>query len=269
MMPLIDENPVRRVPFVTITLIVICTVVFFLVQPTGKNLFDNLGLDRVQRNDLEFSLRWAAIPCEVKEGRPLSIGEARATFVDGNLTACGAEFRQGPAVKPDKNIYLAVLVSIFLHGSVAHLVGNMLFLWVFGNNIEDRRGAFGFACFYLSAGLVATAAQFLLSPNSTVPLIGASGAIAGVMGAYVVWFPNARIRSLIIIGPVFFRKVKAKWLLGIWFAQQFFFVSGDGAVAWMAHVGGFAFGVIIGLIWRRADHEDLPPLPEPLLQMGH
>ncbi|MGE0308241.1 MAG: rhomboid family intramembrane serine protease, partial [Acidimicrobiia bacterium] len=167
-------------------------------------------------------------------------------------------------VNPDKNVYLGVLVSIFLHGSVAHLVGNMLFLWVFGNNIEDRRGAFGFAAFYVAAGLIAGAAQYLLDPNSTIPVVGASGAIAGVMGAYLVWFPEARIKSLIILGPVFFRKVKAKWLLMLWFAQQFLLVGGDGAIAWMAHVGGFAFGVIVGLVWRHAEHAGIESLAPPV-----
>jgi membrane associated rhomboid family serine protease len=253
MIPLIDENPLHRVPWVTMALIAVCTAVFFLVQPTGKGLFDNLGFDRVQRQDLEFSLRWAAIPCEISEARPLSIGEARATFVDGNSRACGEAYRDGPAVKPQKSVWLSVLVSIFLHGSVSHLAGNMLFLWVFGNNIEDRRGAFGFASFYVAAGLVATAAQFLLNPHSTVPIIGASGAIAGVMGAYFVWFPDARIKSLIIVGPAFFRKVKAKWLLSLWFAEQFLLIGGTGDIAWAAHVGGFAFGVVTGLVWRRSD----------------
>lgn len=264
MMPLADENPIRRIPYVTVALIAICTAVFFLVQPTGKSLFDDLGFDRVQQDDLEFSLRWAAIPCEITQGRPLTTGEVRATFVDGDASACGSTFARGREVNPDKNVYLGVLVSIFLHGSVAHLVGNMLFLWVFGNNIEDRRGAFGFAAFYVAAGLIAGAAQYLLDPNSTIPVVGASGAIAGVMGAYLVWFPEARIKSLIILGPVFFRKVKAKWLLMLWFAQQFLLVGGDGAIAWMAHVGGFAFGVIVGLVWRHAEHAGIESLAPPV-----
>jgi membrane associated rhomboid family serine protease len=262
MIPLADENPVRRLPVMTLLIIVACTAIFFLVQPTGKSFFHDLGLARVQRDDLEFSLRWAAIPCELQQGRPLTVDEARATFVRGNDSACGVGRPNSPAVEPDKNVYLAVLVSIFLHGSVAHLVGNMLFLWIFGNNIEDRRGRFGFAAFYLSAGLVAAAVQYVVNPDSTIPLIGASGAIAGVMGAYLVWFPNARIKSLIVFGPVLFRKVKAKWVLGLWFAEQFLLYKDNTTIAWMAHVGGFAFGVVVGWLWRHQEAR-APAIPAP------
>ena len=261
MMPLADENPIRSVPWVTIALMITCAVVFFWVQPTGRNVFDDLGLTRVQNDDLEFSLHWAAIPCEIREGRPLTADEVRATFHDGGTDACAVGSSNSPAVAPHKHVYLAIIISIFLHGSVAHLVGNLLFLWVFGNNIEDRRGPFGFTCFYLASGLVATATQYLVDPTSTVPLIGASGAIAGVMGAYFVWFPRARIKTLIIFGPVLFRKVQAAWLLGLWFVQQFIVFRSSTSVAWMAHVGGFAFGVIVGLVWRRSDHPDAHLLP--------
>jgi membrane associated rhomboid family serine protease len=262
MMPLADENPLQRVPWVTMALIGICAALFFLVQPTGRSVFDDVGVQQVQTADLEFSLRWAAIPCEINQGRPLSQGEVQATFGTRQIeNACGGRYEQGSAVKPDKNVYLAVLVSIFLHGSVAHLVGNMLFLWVFGNNIEDRRGRLGFATFYLAAGLIATAVQYGVDPRSTVPIVGASGAIAGVMGAYLVWFPNARIKTLVILGPVLFRKIKAKWLLVVWFAMQFRF--SDHAVAYAAHIGGFVFGVLAGLLWRRSDDSIAGTLPQP------
>jgi membrane associated rhomboid family serine protease len=262
MMPLADENPLHQVPWVTMTLIAVCTALFFLVQPTGRSVFDDVGVQQVQTEDLEFSLRWAAIPCEINQGRPLSQGEVRATFGDTHIeNACGPPYRQGAPVKSDKFVYLAVLVSIFLHGSVAHLVGNMLFLWVFGNNIEDRRGRLGFATFYLAAGLIATAVQYGVDPHSTVPIVGASGAIAGVMGAYLVWFPNARIKTLVILGPVLFRKIKAKWLLVVWFAVQFRF--SDHTVAYAAHIGGFVFGVLAGLLWRRSDDGVAGALPQP------
>jgi membrane associated rhomboid family serine protease len=143
-----------------------------------------------------------------------------------------------PAVFPDKHVFLAVLLSMFLHGSVLHLAGNMLFLWVFGNNIEDRLGTVRYVAFYLVAGIVATFAHVFLQPTSTIPVIGASGAIAGVMGAYLVWFPNARVLSLLFIVVA---RVRAKWLLLLWFASQFFVNPNEG-VAWAAHVGGFVFG---------------------------
>jgi membrane associated rhomboid family serine protease len=150
---------------------------------------------------------------------------------------------------------------MFLHGSILHVAGNMLFLWIFGNNIEDRMGVLKYVLFYLAAGLAATATFVALDPNGTVPMIGASGAIAGVMGAYLVLFPNVRIRSLLILGFfVFFRDIPAKWLLLFWFGLQFF-TSPNSGVAWTAHVGGFVFGVIVGLIWRMTSQPHVRPAP--------
>ena len=140
---------------------------------------------------------------------------------------------------------------MFLHGGILHLGGNMLFLWVFGNNVEDRLGPVGYLAFYLLAGVVATGAHLAIQPQSTVPVIGASGAIAGVMGAYLVWFPNVPIRTLVFLGfLVFFPEIRAKWLLGFWFVSQFFVSPNDG-VAWMAHVGGFVVGVLTALLFRK------------------
>ncbi len=142
---------------------------------------------------------------------------------------------------------------MFLHGSLLHLGGNMLFLWVFGNNIEDEAGAFKYVVFYLIAGLVATATFVALDPTSTTPLIGASGAIAGVMGAYLVLYPNAPIVTVFIFIIPFIRQISAKWLLGFWFISQF--LLSQPGVAWTAHVGGFVFGVLVGLVWRASGRE--------------
>jgi len=139
--------------------------------------------------------------------------------------------------------------SQFLHGSVAHLGGNMLYLWIFGNNIEDHLGRVRFLPFYLGCGAAAGLAHVLSGPSSTVPTIGASGAIAGILGAYVALFPRARIHTLILL-PLFIQivKVSAMVWLGFWFVLQIAFavlsdVSGGG-VAWYAHAGGFAFGFL-------------------------
>jgi membrane associated rhomboid family serine protease len=125
----------------------------------------------------------------------------------------------------------------------------MLFLWVFGNNIEDTRRVVQYILFYVAAGVVATATHIALQPSSTVPLVGASGAIAGVMGAYLVLFPRVPIRTLIIFFFIMFRDIEARWLLGLWFLSQFF-VNPNAGVAWAAHVGGFVFGVLVGIAWR-------------------
>ncbi|MGH9164704.1 MAG: rhomboid family intramembrane serine protease, partial [Acidimicrobiales bacterium] len=234
MIPLKDENPTSSTPVVTVVLIVICVAVFAFVQPRPSR--DISGTER----NLRFTYETAAIPCEVTKGRPLDLDEIRQGL-RGDDQAC-QDSSDGDAPFPAKNVYLAVLYSMFLHGSWLHLGGNMLFLWVFGNNIEDRKGKVVYLIFYLLAGLAATAAHILVQPDSTVPVVGASGAIAGVMGAYLVLYPNVRIRSLIILGFfVMFRDVAAKWLLGIWLVSQFFINPNEG-VAWVAHIGGFVFG---------------------------
>jgi membrane associated rhomboid family serine protease len=138
---------------------------------------------------------------------------------------------------------------MFLHGSIIHLAGNMLFMWVFGNNIEDRLGKARFVVFYLAGGLVAAAAHFALNPSSTVPIVGASGAIAAVMGAYLVWFPDAPVRTLVLFFFILIVRIRAKWLLLVWFIMQFFTDPNSG-VAWGAHVGGFVFGALVALLIR-------------------
>jgi membrane associated rhomboid family serine protease len=139
---------------------------------------------------------------------------------------------------------------MFMHGSILHIAGNMLFLWVFGNNIEDRMGKVAFVLFYLAGGLAAALAHIFVQPDSTVPVVGASGAIAAVMGAYLVLFPDAPIRTIIIFYFILFRDISAKWLLGFWFVSQFFVNPNEG-VAWVAHVGGFVFGALVALLFRR------------------
>ncbi len=166
-----------------------------------------------------------------------------------------------PEVFPDKNVYLALLYSMFLHGSLLHIGGNMLFLWIFGNNIEDRMTPVPYLAFYLVSGLVASAAHILVQPNSTIPVIGASGAVAGVMGAYLVLFPNVRIRTLFLFLLVLIRDIQAKWLLGFWFVLQFF-TNPSAGVAWVAHVGGFVFGALVALFLRgRPQPAPVDPTP--------
>lgn len=252
MIPLKDENPTTRPPVITVILIAACVAIFVFVQPRDQGV-----------EDAEFSFERAAIPCEVVKGRPLGLDELRETVEEGDDTAC-SDAPSAPGPFPDKAVFLAVLYSMFLHGSWLHLGGNMLFLWVFGNNIEDRKGPVVYLLFYLLAGLVATAAHILVQPNSTVPLVGASGAIAGVMGAYLVLYPNVKIRSLIFLGfLVLFRDIAAKWLLGIWLVSQFF-ISPNSGVAWAAHVGGFVFGVAVGLIWRATGGSQRQPVDSSL-----
>ncbi len=239
MIPLKDENPTTRRPVATLALILVCAAVYFLWQPTPfGNSFE----------DVEFNVRNAAIPCEVRHDRPLTLDELQATYTVGREDACGIGTDDTPGL-PHKRIWLSVLVSMFLHGSIAHLAGNLLFLWIFGNNIEDRLGRVRFVGFYLVGGVVATLTHVLLDVQSTIPMVGASGAIAAVMGAYLMWFPEAPVRTAIFLGIPWIVRIRAKWVLWLWFGLQFL-TSPNSGVAWAAHVGGFLFGMVVGLLIR-------------------
>ncbi len=243
MFPLRDDNPTRRVPVVTILLILVNIGVYFLVQPQGQQLLGQVPTDVEGIDSVRFSYEYAAIPCEVTTGEPLSVDELPDDQTVANCQARSAD----PPIFPGKQVWLAMVFSMFFHGGLLHLGGNMLFLWVFGNNIEDHLGPVRYLVFYLIAGVVATLAHVLVQPDSTIPLVGASGAVAGVMGAYLIWFPNAQVLTAFFV--FFIQKVAAKWLLGFWLISQFF-VNPNAGVAWMAHVGGFVFGVAIGLLVR-------------------
>jgi membrane associated rhomboid family serine protease len=157
-----------------------------------------------------------------------------------------------------QNLY-TVLTSMFVHGGIAHIFGNMLFLYIFGDNIEDAMGHLPYLLFYLLCGFAAAATQILLSPNSTIPIIGASGAISGVMGAYIVLFPQGKVRTIVVFGVIGVVLVPAWVMIGIWFALQLFsgFASlgaaDVGGVAFWAHVGGFIAGAILVWLFRDKD----------------
>jgi membrane associated rhomboid family serine protease len=235
--PLRDRNPTSSTPWMTILLIVVNVGVFLLVQHGGT---------LASHDDAAFVYEHAAVPCELTQGRPITFVEvSRDTCIDHPPRNAPEPFRH-------KNVYLAVLVSMFLHGGWLHIGGNMLFLWIFGNNIEDKLGPLKYLAFYLVGGAVATAAQVAFDPGSTVPLIGASGAIAAVMGAYLVWFPKTPILTVFIFFLILVREVPAWLLLVFWFGLQF--VTGPNSdVAYMAHVGGFAFGAAMAFLLRNTD----------------
>ncbi|HLA66184.1 MAG TPA: rhomboid family intramembrane serine protease [Acidimicrobiia bacterium] len=188
----------------------------------------------------EFAYGHAAIACEITTGEPVTALEANAgVCIDGNAAS---------AAYPDKQIWLSVLVSMFLHAGLAHILFNMWSLWIFGNNVEEAFGSVLYLVFYVAAGVAATAGFVLMNPGLTVPLVGASGAIAGVMGAYLVLFPRHQVMTFL-----FFRVVAmpAVGFLGFWFLSQFLLFGSESGVAWEAHVGGFVFGAVVALIFRR------------------
>jgi len=238
--PLHDDNPTERFPFVTVAIIALNVFVYLLVQP-HSGVDTRLGTSR----DTAFTLEHAAIPCELRQGEPATVRELNT---DNCTAAARTDSRE---VFPDKNVWFAVFASMFLHGSILHLAGNMLFLWIFGNNVEDHLGHIGFTVFYFVVGVAAMAAHYLADPGSTQPVIGASGAIAGVMGAYLVLWPRARV--LTVIALLFFLPVylPAAVLLAIWFGSQFVTsFNPNSGVAWLAHVGGFVAGAGIALALR-------------------
>ncbi|MGE3855664.1 MAG: rhomboid family intramembrane serine protease [Dehalococcoidia bacterium] len=225
MFPLRDLNPSRGVPLVTLVLIAANLVAFFAWQPHGDR-----GAQRA------FLYERAAVACEVTTLTPITINDIQR----GHCVADDA-----PLLFPDKAIPLSIVVSMFLHGGLLHLLGNMWFLWIFGDNIEEAFGHLGFLLLYLVAGVGATFAFSLLNFDNVAPLIGASGAIAGVLGAYLVLFPRGWVLALWFLGIV---PVPAVLFLGLWFIGQFS-IPTEG-VAWEAHVGGFVIGAAVAVLLR-------------------
>jgi membrane associated rhomboid family serine protease len=237
--PLRDDNPTARRAVVTILLLLVNIGIYFLIQ-----------LPKSEQADTVFTYKWAGVPCEVHDGQPIEIVPASEP-IPADQCAVGALGIQQPEQPfPDKNVYLAVVYSMFLHGSVLHVLGNMLFLWIFGNNVEDQLGPVAFLAFYLVGGIVASVVHIIGNIDSTTPFVGASGAIAAVMGAYIVWFPKARVLTLLgyIILPL-----PAALVLGIWFVLQFFTQSSSG-IATLAHIGGFVFGALVAFLLARIAH---------------
>ena len=223
MLPLRDLNPIQIRPFVTWALIAASVIVYFTAQQ---------GSDEADQE--EFLYRNAAVACELVTGEPLSIDEL-----------AGGECVEGDdPFFTEKNVWLAAIVSMFLHGGIAHLVFNMWSLWIFGNNVEEAYGHAAYLATYLAAGVAATAGFVVSNQDLTVPLVGASGAIAGVMGAYLVLFPRHLVLTLILFRPV---AIPAVGFLGFWFVSQFLLAGSDTGIAWEAHVVGFATGIVVTL----------------------
>jgi membrane associated rhomboid family serine protease len=222
--PLRDRNPTRRTPFVTLAVIAACIGVFLLELSVSASGGD-AALER-------FFEQWGAVPSHIS-----------AAVRTGDLGS---------------QAIVGIFTSMFLHGGWLHLFGNLLFLWIFGNNVEDRLGSAAFALFYVAGGVAAALAQVVIDPTSDAPLVGASGAIAAALGAYIVLFPGARILSLVFLGFFYqLLEVPAVIVLGYWFVLQL--VSGvaslgaetaGGGVAFFAHIGGFVMGVVVGLVLR-------------------
>jgi membrane associated rhomboid family serine protease len=238
MFPIGDENePGRGLPFVTLTLIGINVAVFVLLQGFGA--------------ENSFTLGWSAIPFEVVNGVDL----VRPSLIEIG----GQEYLLPQAPGPDP-IQLTLLSSMFMHAGLLHIAGNMLFLWIFGDNVEHRAGPIFFLLTYLVVGVAGSLAHILGDATSVIPSLGASGAISGILGAYLVLFPRNRVTVLLFRFPA---QVPAIVAIGIWIVFQLLSgfgatvdESGGGGVAYLAHIGGFAAGLVAGFLLR-AIPEDL------------
>ncbi len=209
MIPLKDDNPTETTPYVTLTVIAINIVVFLYQLSLGPH------------GNMLLIFRTGIIPYEFTHAVDIP------------------PYTQHPLI-------FNLIAAMFMHGGILHLLGNMLYLWIFGNNVEDAMGHFRFILFYLLAGLLASATHILLTPNARIPLIGASGAISGILGAYFVLYPWARVHTLIFL--LFFVTiidVPAIFLLGVWFVFQLINISSKSNVAWYAHIGGFLSGMFL------------------------
>jgi membrane associated rhomboid family serine protease len=240
MLPLRDENPTSRVAVVTIALIVINIAIYFVIQlPKSTNTAE----------EIRFTYKYAAVPCEIRTGHPVLAVPVQLPISKNACAVPATGIATAQPVAPHKNVWLAILFSMFLHGSVLHVLGNMLFLWIFGNNVEDQLGRFFFLVFYLVGGYVAAFVHIALNLDSVVPIVGASGAIAVVMGAYFVWFPTARVETVILPFFFFIFRLPAVFVLGLWFVTQFLTQSSSG-IATAAHIGGFLFGALVALLLK-------------------
>jgi membrane associated rhomboid family serine protease len=263
MLPLRDSNPTRRMPVVTVAIIAVNVAAFLLWQPTFES-GQKGALDQQT-----FFWCHAAIPFEVSHQTDLAEGGSAARLEIDQAYGPSSGLQQYlQRVCPTKSWLESIFVAMFLHAGWLHIGGNMLFLWVFGNNVEDRLGPIPYLLFYLLGGVAAFALQLALAPNSAIPTLGASGAIAAVLGAYLVAFPRARVLTLVIFFLITLVELPAYLVLGLWFVLQLFSGVGElgtavnSGVAYWAHVGGFAFGVVVGLLFLRARRRDaFPPMP--------
>jgi membrane associated rhomboid family serine protease len=238
-----DDRRLTGTAVVSLAFIALNLIVFFALQQAGANT--------------DFIYGWSVIPAEITSGQDIVTSHI--------IEARGREVPIPGAPGPDP-IYLTILSAMFMHGGYAHLFGNLLYLWIFGDNVEEHIGSLAFLGFYLLCGVAATLAQVALNPDGIIPNLGASGAISGVLGAYIVFFPRNRVHALFFYVVI---SVPAFIAIGIWILFQFFNGFGSvvaaetslGGVAYGAHIGGFLTGALAAGIWRLVQPSDASAPP--------
>ena len=254
MIPIRDANPAARRPYVTWLFIALNIALFLLWQPRGACDDVSGSISQACAEEIAFTYCHGAIPEELTSFRPMS-----------DLPVDSPQERDARILQelrcPEKGVLGSLFTSMFLHGGLVHLGGNMLYLWIFGNNVEDRMGRLVYPLFYLLGGVTAAYAHVATDPSSATPLIGASGAISAVLGAYLVIWPHARVTTLVIFVFITAIELPAAIVLGLWFILQTLQGVGSlgvdvsGGVAWWAHIGGFAFGAIVAWLFFRRPTE--------------
>jgi membrane associated rhomboid family serine protease len=268
-LPIRDINPTRHFAWVTLGLILANVAIFLFWQPT----LTGGGAQQTQQAQQAFFLCHAEIPYEVSHqtnlagGGPGALQEIENDYGVGPGEAADLQAALHDTC-PNKSWLLSIFVSMFLHGGWVHIAGNMLFLWIFGNNVEDQLGRLRYIVFYLIGGLAAAGLELAVSPSSAIPSLGASGAIAAILGSYLVMFPRARVLTLIFFFiPV---RLPAVIVLGAWFVLQLFSgvgqlgtqLNGSGVAYW-AHIGGFAFGYVATRLFGLGPPRVAAPPPPP------
>ena len=223
MIPISDINPAENTPYITRFFIFFTIAVYILLQPkNGTDLFN-------------FFYEFSAIPCEIQKGVPLSANQ----FYSNN---CMVTIDN--VIFANKNLMLSLLTANFLHANLLHLVGNLWSFWIFGNNIEDKLGNLKFIIFLLLAAGGSIGTHIFLNYSDLNPIVGASGIVSALMGAYLYRFPNAKLLVLVPFGIIFPTTIKAKYFMAFWFASQVLISLQNNNISWEAHIGGFFVGYL-------------------------
>ena len=267
LIPLKDNIPTGRVPVVTAILVAINFIVYLLSIRHGGSLISGpTAAEELKLGAIPYALTHPGVHC-AEVARLTVLGPTSPQLLCNTaLLAVNHIPTENPLPA-----WETVFTGMFSHASILHIAGNMIFLWIFGDNVENAIGPVRYVAFYLAGGIAALALQVAVSPDSTAPTLGASGAIAAVLGGYIVLFPRARILTLVFIVLIVTVVELPTWvMLGVWFAEQAVFgaagltdpAGGGGGVAYFAHVGGFIFGLLsIRLLAKRARQQPLPPRP--------